>query len=971
LTGDFTGDGILDLLPYGGGSGFYQGDGHGGFQLEPGLEPPFYVTGDGDFDGDGVLDITVYNNAAAKWEVYLGDGTGHFPKAQALPGGWIASVPRAPLLVAGSIAITDHAPVANNVQVSAFAGSTLMVPLAPHVSDPDNEPVRLTAFGKPAHGTVLIDDNGTPDDPADDALLYTATPGYSGSESFAYTVADAAGVEASATVSVNVTVAVPILTFDANSYVVDENASSHVVTITVVRTGPTNQPSLVNYATADGTAFSSADYFAASGTLNFAARETSKTISVTVVDDQRAQGNRAFQIALSDPSNGAQLGSPSSATVTIVDDDKPGFQVTPTSGLLTYEGRGSTNFTVRLNSVPTASVTIQLASSDTTEGTVSPATLEFTPANALMPQTLTVTGVDDNVIDGNQPFTIFLRPAVSADPGYDGLDPADVAGSNVDLTSSLQFSAASYTVDENAASHRVIVTIRRTDYMDKSVSMHFATADDTAHSSADYLAASGTLNFGAGQTTETFGVTVVDNHVSQGNRAFQVVLSNPTSGTQLGTPSFATVTIVDDDKPGFQVTPTSGLFTDEGGLRATFTVRLTTVPTANVTIQLESSDTTEGTVSPATLVFTASNGLTPQTVTVTGVRDGVVDGDQPYTIFLRPAVSADTGYNGLDPADVAVTNRDVANVPPVAADDLFDLGLTIAPITSSTSVLTNDTDVDNDVLTAIIATNGASGVASLRPDGTFTYIPGAGFWGVDTFTYRADDGSLQSAPSTVTVMTHNALQVHKFYDQVLHREPDLGGWRFWTDLLNRHVATFGTLASSFFESTERLDPIVAQMYSDCLFRQADQSGKDFWRAIWQKDGAPDRVIAGIVSSPEFFASAGGTNSAWVTQMYNRLLLRQPDIDGLNFWTSNMNAGRLTRPDVVYYFVRSDENYRNLISTWHHIFLNRDANAAEIIAFLQQLKSNKTQRDVQIEIINGQEYFNSPPPPAPGTASRVY
>ena len=54
---------------------------------------------------------------------------------------------------------------------------------------------------------------------------------------------------------------------------------------------------------------------------------------------------------------------------------------------------------------------------------------------------------------------------------------------------------------------------------------------------------------------------------------------------------------------------------------------LNTQPTADVTIALSSSDTTEGTVGPASLTFTTANWNVAQTVTVTGVDDAVVDGD--------------------------------------------------------------------------------------------------------------------------------------------------------------------------------------------------------------------------------------------------------------------------------------------------------------------------------------------------------
>ena len=96
---------------------------------------------------------------------------------------------------------------------------------------------------------------------------------------------------------------------------------------------------------------------------------------------------------------------------------------------------------------------------------------------------------------------------------------------------------------------------------------------------------------------------------------------------------------------------------------------LNTQPTASVTIGLSSSDTTEGTVSPTTLTFTTANWNSAQTVTVTGVNDAVADGNQSYTIVTAPASSSDPGYNGLDPADVSVTNTD---------DDAA--GITVSPV---------------------------------------------------------------------------------------------------------------------------------------------------------------------------------------------------------------------------------------------------------------------------------------------------
>ena len=136
---------------------------------------------------------------------------------------------------------------------------------------------------------------------------------------------------------------------------------------------------------------------------------------------------------------------------------------------------------------------------------------------------------------------------------------------------------------------------------------------------------------------------------------------------------------------GFVVTPTSGLVTAETGGSATFTVRLTSQPVAEVNLGLSSSDPTEGAVAPTSLTFTATNWNTPQTVTVTGLDDLEADGDLAYAILIAAAVSNDPGYDGLDPAKVSVINTDfVALTLSVQAETIDERGGTTTATVSRT-----------------------------------------------------------------------------------------------------------------------------------------------------------------------------------------------------------------------------------------------------------------------------------------------
>jgi len=131
---------------------------------------------------------------------------------------------------------------------------------------------------------------------------------------------------------------------------------------------------------------------------------TAQTVTVTGVDDVIDDGDITYTIVTA-AATGGDYGTASvdaaNVTVTNTDDDTRGITVTPTSGLVTTEAGGTATFTVKLNTQPTASVTIGLSSSNTAEGTVAPTSLTFTTANWATAQTVTVTGINDAIDDGN------------------------------------------------------------------------------------------------------------------------------------------------------------------------------------------------------------------------------------------------------------------------------------------------------------------------------------------------------------------------------------------------------------------------------------------------------------------------------------------------------------------------------------------------------------------------------------------
>jgi hypothetical protein len=386
-----------------------------------------------------------------------------------------------------------------------------------------------------------------------------------------------------------------------------------------------------------------------------------RVITVTGVDDFVADGDQPYTIQTS----AAVSGDPNyrglvvaDVAVTNIDNDSAGFTIAPTVGLSTTETGGSAEFTIVLNSQPTASVSINLSSSDLTEGTVAPASVTFTPSNWNAPQSATVTGVDDLVADGDQPFTIVTSAASSGDPGYHGRPVPDVPVTNIDNDTAGFIIHPSSGLITSEAGGVALFTVTLTSQPTANVTIPLSSSDTSEGTVSPASLVFTPANWNVPQAVT---VTGVDDTLKDGNQPYFAV-TGPAMSTDSGysglNPPDAAVINIDNDSPGVTITPTNGISTTESGGTATFSVVLNAPPSSNVTLEFESSDLTEGTVLPAMITFTSSNWNIPQILTVTGIDDYVIDGNQPYLIISLPLTSADAGYDGLNPADVSLLNID-------------------------------------------------------------------------------------------------------------------------------------------------------------------------------------------------------------------------------------------------------------------------------------------------------------------------
>ena len=457
----------------------------------------------------------------------------------------------------------------------------------------------------------------------------------------------------------------------------------------------------VNY-NIGGSATNTADYGTIGTSVVITDGAQTADIDINPVDDAFNEGTEDVILTLAGGS-GYSVGNPSSAQVDITDNDTPGVNVSAISGNTTENG-GTATFTITLNSQPSGTVTVGLNSSDTSEGTV-PASVNILSGQWNTGVVVTVTGQDDAIVDGDIPYTIVTNGVFSSDDDYDDLDGGDVADvsvTNLDNDAvGVNVSAISGNTTENGGTATFTVTL------DSQPSANVTIALSSSDTTEGTVPASVTVTTGNWDTGSVVTVTGQDDVLVDGNIAYTIITGDVTSSdtnyNALGGNDVADVSVTneDNDAIGVNVSAISGNTTEDGGT-ATFTISLTSEPTADVTVALDSDDPSEGTVASSVTIPVASWN-TGVVVTVTGQDDAIVDGNINYNIVTGNVTSADPDYNalgGADVANVAVTNVDNDECPSSAPElDTSVPTLFCDVITVSLNDYTNSVPPSGSVLT--------------------------------------------------------------------------------------------------------------------------------------------------------------------------------------------------------------------------------------------------------------------------------
>ncbi|TXT36917.1 MAG: Calx-beta domain-containing protein, partial [Planctomycetota bacterium] len=433
--------------------------------------------------------------------------------------------------------------------------------------------------------------------------------------------------------------ATPSLTI-SDVTVIEGDSGTIAATFTVSLSAVGGQTVSVDFATSNDTAVATNDFAATAGTLTFAPGETSKTITVEVLGDTLDEAAETFAVNLSNSVNASLVDGQGLGTITD-NDSAPSLSIDDITVTEGNSGTKSASFTVTLSAVSGQAVTVNfatanqsaVASSDFTARTGS-----VTFAAGETTKLVTIQSAGDSFDEPDETFAVNLSNATNA-------TLADTQGiaiiSDDDPPPSLSINDVAIT-EGNAGQAMMTFTVSLSAASGKTISVDFATTDNTASAPSEYAANSGTLTFAPGETTKSVSIQIRGDVLDEDNETLFVNLTNASNATILDGQGLGTITD-NDATPALTINDVTIVEGDSGSSTATFTVLLSAASGRAVTLNYATSNSTAtagGDFTSAYGTLTFAPGETSKTIAVQVLGDLLDELNETFVVNLSGATGA-------------------------------------------------------------------------------------------------------------------------------------------------------------------------------------------------------------------------------------------------------------------------------------------------------------------------------------------
>lgn len=284
-----------------------------------------------------------------------------------------------------------------------------------------------------------------------------------------------------------------------------------------------------------------------------------------------------------------------------------------------------------------------------------------------------------------------------------------------------------------------------------------------------------------------------------------------------------------------------------------------------------------------------------------------------------------------DPRGESATDQVVVTVNGVPEADAGP-ARTVDESTGVTLDGRGSTDPDDEALTyAWTQTSGPAVALSGADTATPTFLAPAGSASLlFVLTVTDPHGAGDVAAVTITVvppLTADEQWVVEAYSTFLQRVPDADGLAFWTDRLDRGVRRIDVLRSLALSVEGTRGPVVTDLYDRLLDRSAGADERDYWSGRLLGGTKYHWVERHLLASAERYDGSGGTDAAYVSDLYQRILGRSGGEDEIAYWVDRLERGapRLHTVDAL---LNTPEARRARVAEVAESILGRPPTAAE-------------------------------------------
>ena len=405
---------------------------------------------------------------------------------------------------------------------------------------------------------------------------------------------------------------------------------------------PTTSTVTVAYSSADDTARAGQDYRAGSGTLSFAPGEMVKTVSFDLFDDTTPETDEYFQLQLSDPTNATLADSIGVALIGRNDTAPTSTPYLTARVAAANEGDTLASFVVQLSAPSLNEVRVNFSHDNGTAANGSDysyytGTLVFAPGETL--RTLPVPVLDNTTAEATELFWLDLSGPVNAIVAQ-RYTPVLIFD-NDGTTGTSAVSVSDVVVDESAQTANFTIWLSAPST--STVTVTYASADDSARAASDYTAVAGSLSFAPGEVVKTVSVTILNDSLAETDERFKLLLSNPVGATLADAIGAALISRSDTAtvaRPQVLATP---LQVSEGDIVANFVIQLS-APSSNpvsVNFSFDNGTAVNGSdysYYSGTLYF--APGETVKLLPVPILNDTLVESAEAFSLDLTGPVNA-------------------------------------------------------------------------------------------------------------------------------------------------------------------------------------------------------------------------------------------------------------------------------------------------------------------------------------------